>query len=113
MGRNDIGFVIAGGLHFDQHLVRQADDGRTGLADKAFTDTDFIGTIGFGNADALVLDDHEVIALLGLDRDNIGSMVARQGNFFIDLAVDLDDRIRPAHRRIVTGQVKDAFRDER
>ena len=62
MGRNDIGFVIAGGLHFDQHLVRQADDSRTGLADKAFTDTDFIGTIGFGNADALVLDDHEVIA---------------------------------------------------
>ena len=37
MGRNDIGFVIAGGLHFDQHLVRQADDSRTGLADKAFT----------------------------------------------------------------------------
>lgn len=75
MGRNDIRFAASGRLDFDQYLMRQADDGRTGPADKTLTDTDFIGAVRFDDANGIVFDDDQIIPIIRLDRNRIRSLM--------------------------------------
>lgn len=75
MSRNDIRFAAPGRLDFDQQLMRQANDGCPGTADKALADTDFIRAVRFDDANGIIFDDDQIIAVVRLDRNRLRSLM--------------------------------------
>lgn len=75
MSRNDIRFTSSGRFDFNEQLMRQADDGSAGPADKAFTDADLIRAVRFDDADGIIFDDDQIIAIIGSNRNYISSLM--------------------------------------